>query len=36
MGKLTLALRLPNTQIASYLGITAEFLSKIRSEKLSK
>ena len=31
-----LALRLPNTQIASYLGITPEFLSKIRSEKLSK
>jgi CRP-like cAMP-binding protein len=28
-----LALRLPNTQIASYLGITPEFLSKIRSEK---
>ncbi|CAN5478623.1 Crp/Fnr family transcriptional regulator [soil metagenome] len=27
-----LALRLPNTQIASYLGITPEFLSKIRSE----
>ncbi|GGH59885.1 CRP-like cAMP-binding protein [Filimonas zeae] len=25
-----LALRLPNTQIASYLGITPEFLSKIR------
>ena len=31
-----LALRLPNTQIASYLGITPEFLSKIRSKKLSK
>ena len=31
-----LALRLPNTQIASYLGITPEFLSKIRGEKLSK
>ena len=31
-----LALRLPNAQIASYLGITPEFLSKIRSEKLSK
>ena len=30
-----LALRLPNTQIASYLGITPEFLSKIRSEKSS-
>lgn len=27
-----LALRLPNTQIASYLGITPEFLSKIRGE----
>jgi CRP-like cAMP-binding protein len=27
-----LALRLPNTQIASYLGITPEFLSKVRSE----
>lgn len=27
-----LALRLPNTHIASYLGITPEFLSKIRSE----
>lgn len=27
-----LALRLPNIQIASYLGITPEFLSKIRSE----
>jgi len=27
-----LALRLPNTQIASYLGITPEFLSKIRNE----
>ena len=31
-----LALRLPNTQIASYLGITPEFLSKIRGEKSSK
>ena len=30
-----LASRLPNTQIASYLGITPEFLSKIRKE-LSK
>lgn len=30
-----LALRLPNTQIASYLGITPEFLSKIR-KNLSK
>jgi len=28
-----LASRLPNTQIASYLGITPEFLSKIRAEK---
>lgn len=27
-----LAQRLPNTQIASYIGITPEFLSKIRSE----
>lgn len=27
--------RLPNTQIASYLGITPEFLSKIRKEKRS-
>jgi len=26
--------RLPNTQIASYLGITPEFLSKVRSGKL--
>ena len=31
-----LALRLPNTQIASYLGITPEFLSKIRGEKSAK
>jgi len=31
-----LALRLPNTQIASYLGITPEFLSKIRGENLLK
>jgi CRP/FNR family transcriptional regulator, anaerobic regulatory protein len=31
-----LALRLPNTQIASYLGITPEFLSKIRKEISSK
>ncbi len=30
-----LANRLPNTQIASYLGITPEFLSKIRNERLS-
>lgn len=28
----SLALRLPNTQIASYLGITPEFLSKIRKD----
>ena len=28
-----LALRLPNTQIASYLGITPEFLSKMRSDR---
>lgn len=28
--------RLPNTQIASYLGITPEFLSKIRNTKLRK
>lgn len=28
----TLSARLPNTQIASYLGITPEFLSKIRSK----
>ncbi len=28
--------RLPNTQIASYLGITPEFLSKIRNERLTK
>jgi CRP/FNR family transcriptional regulator, anaerobic regulatory protein len=30
-----LALRLPNTQIASYLGITPEFLSKIRKNLAS-
>ena len=28
--------RLPNTQIASYLGVTPEFLSKIRNERMSK
>jgi len=28
--------RLPNTQIASYLGITPEFLSKIRNERTAK
>jgi CRP/FNR family transcriptional regulator, anaerobic regulatory protein len=32
----TLSLRLPNVQIASYLGITPEFLSKIRKELSSK
>ncbi|KAA0994039.1 Crp/Fnr family transcriptional regulator [Dyadobacter sp. UC 10] len=31
-----LAQRLPNTQIASYLGITPEFLSKVRKEISSK
>lgn len=31
-----LALRLPNTQIASYLGITPEFLSKIRRDLAGK
>ncbi|KIO75735.1 cyclic nucleotide-binding protein [Pedobacter lusitanus] len=31
-----LSKRLPNTQIASYLGITPEFLSKIRRELVSK
>jgi CRP/FNR family transcriptional regulator, anaerobic regulatory protein len=31
-----LANRLPNTQIASFLGITPEFLSKIRNERLVK
>ena len=31
-----LANRLPNTQIASYLGITPEFLSKIRNERTLK
>ena len=28
-----LSSRLPNTQIASYLGITTQFLSKIRNQK---
>ncbi|WP_374464711.1 Crp/Fnr family transcriptional regulator [Chryseobacterium sp.] len=31
-----LANRLPNTQIASYLGVTAEFLSKIKNDRLKK
>ncbi len=31
-----LAMRLPNTQIASYLGITPEFLSKIRKDLSQK
>lgn len=31
-----LANRLPNTQIASYIGITPEFLSKIRNERVVK
>lgn len=31
-----LVLRLPNTQIASYLGITPEFLSKIRKDLVSQ
>ncbi|KAI9463101.1 hypothetical protein F5148DRAFT_1286233 [Russula earlei] len=31
-----LANRLPNTQIASYLGITSEFLSKIRKDLAPK
>ncbi|MDO7848613.1 Crp/Fnr family transcriptional regulator [Hymenobacter sp. M29] len=30
------ARRLPNTQIASYLGITPEFLSKIRKDRVTK
>lgn len=30
------AKRLPNTQIASYLGITPEFLSKIRKDRILK
>lgn len=32
----TLSNRLPNTQIASYLGITPEFLSRIRNNIISK
>lgn len=32
----TLANRLPSTQIASYLGITPEFLSKIRNDRLTR
>jgi CRP-like cAMP-binding protein len=32
----TLALRLPNTQVASYLGITPEFLSKLRKDIASE
>ena len=32
----TLSLRLPNVQIASYLGITPEFLSKIRKDLAGK
>lgn len=31
-----LTTRLPNTQIASYLGITPEFLSKVRNERTKK
>lgn len=31
-----LANRLPGTQIASYLGVTPEFLSKIRNDRLKK
>lgn len=31
-----LANRLPNTQIASYLGVTAEFLSKIKNDRFKK
>jgi CRP-like cAMP-binding protein len=30
------ASRLPNTQIASYLGMTPEFLSKIRKDRVTK
>ena len=32
----TLANRIPNTYIASYLGITPEFLSKIRNERVTR
>ncbi len=32
----TLANRIPNTYIASYLGITPEFLSKIRNERVNR
>ena len=31
-----LAMRLPNAQIASYLGVTPEFLSKVRAQKPPK
>ncbi|KLT70507.1 MULTISPECIES: Crp/Fnr family transcriptional regulator [Flavobacterium] len=31
-----LSMRLPNTQIASYLGVTPEFLSKIRNDRAGK
>ncbi|MCC9070486.1 Crp/Fnr family transcriptional regulator [Flavobacterium sp. F-65] len=31
-----LSSRLPNTQIASYLGVTPEFLSKIRKDRMGK
>ena len=35
-GKPSLSKRIPNTQIASYLGITPEFLSTIRKKLASK